>query len=125
MYNIPTADKQRQAGSRDATSAERTIEMALAAHSTVQEVIRHDAYLLPDEVRSRLEAFFLLLGQATFAVLKDQQVSPDVNAYGRYLDLSLQAVVRGEEVPAHVEPPNLSDVNRPQWIPDQHPARWT
>jgi hypothetical protein len=124
MFNIPTAEARERARSMDSAAAASVVEGAKAAHTAVLEVVRRDAYLLPDEVRSRLDVLYRLMGRATFGVLQDELVGVDVQAYGHYLDLSLRAVVRNEEVPAYVEPPDLDDHGRAQWVPNPLPVGW-
>lgn len=124
LYNIGRAEQELKGGKSSQAGADRTIAAAKGACDSVRQELLRQGYLLPDEVRSRLEALYLLMSRATYGKLSDDKLGIDVQNYGSYLRLSLQAVVRGETVPERCEPPDLDRPDRQVWVPDPIPAGW-
>lgn len=113
--------KGRQLNDENAT---RLAAAAKDAVDAVRQAWLLQGYLLSDDVQLRLQNLLRLMTRATYGELKDEKVGPDVQTYGRYVRLSLQAVVHDQEVPAHTDPPDLGDPDRPLWSPTPIPVGW-
>ena len=79
------------------------------------------------EFRERFTTLITLTNRLTYAsgtpVSKNRD-SGDVDAYLRYVHLSVVALVHGTPMPVHVEPPNDLRESMDTWQPDPVPDGW-
>lgn len=134
LNNIDWLQRQGTSGQMSAEAVSHYVAEAKDAWDSVDRALTLGDYLLPGELRSRVESFRLLMRQATYSPLDSpidafrfsyQRVGVDVRRYGEYVRMSLEALIHGRVIPAHCDPPNLWREDQGTWVPDPAPDGWT
>lgn len=127
LYNVHEAARRMTAGNLTTQQGEQIIADATTACETLRRIVLLHSYLLPDAVSERLTNLYALMSQATHMDLEGRffdRAGTDVQTYGRYVQLSLEAVVHDREIPSHQDPPKLDRGNGPSWFPEPKPEGW-
>jgi hypothetical protein len=131
LNNLDFLYRQVAAKRMERQDADRFAGEAKDACARLRQGVLAGDYFLPAEVRSRLSNLTMLVTQAVYTPLSDQQFSyqragADTQTYGRYVRLSLQAIVHERAIPPHLDPPViLRNLELPPWVPDPAPEGWT
>ena len=126
LVNLPTFATRFEG--RDAKS--RAAEYAAAATRSINDFRRQlgaRGYLLPRECLDRCRQLAQLSTQAAHTEFKDgttQRAGADVNAYNRYVRLTLQNFILNEPIPEAVEPPVLLRPGHEVWSPEPISDAW-